>query len=100
MTSADWQDTGWMSRGACRGLPLEAFFPLKADVVTEDAADACGICKVRKQCEDYAFETHQAYGTWAGMSEDERKPARRNRQRQAVRDQKRAVDERDLEEAS
>jgi len=75
-----------MSRGACRGLPLEAFFPPQPAVVTEDAADACGICKVRKQCEDYAFETHQAYGTWAGMSEDERKPARRNRQRQAVRD--------------
>jgi hypothetical protein len=34
------------------------------------------------------------------MSEDERKPARRNRQRQAVRDQKRGGDERDLEEAS
>jgi WhiB family redox-sensing transcriptional regulator len=37
----------------------------------------CDSCIVRQQCLHWAIETNQDIGVWGGLSEDERKKARR-----------------------
>ena len=75
----------WRDRAACRGLPLDAFFPLKPEVITDDAADACAICPVKRECLEYALGLPVRHGTYGGLSEEERGLERRRRQRRAGR---------------
>ena len=95
-----------MSRGACRGQDTTLFFgpegerQAEAAVREAEAVAFCQGCTVITACLDYALEERNDFGIWGGKTAAERKTERRNRQRQAVRDQKRAGDERDLEEAS
>lgn len=59
--------TGWREQAACRGVPLDVFYP--ADTHRRDAWDLaaawCAICPVRADC---ATE-HDGHGMWGGLSE-------------------------------
>ncbi len=45
--------------------------------VIERAKAICSICPVTASCLEYALETNQRNGTWAGTTEDERRSLRR-----------------------
>lgn len=75
--------TSWRSQAACKGLPNELFFPEQGDSQrrTRAAKKVCWVCPVREQCLDYALETGSRWGIWGGMTEKERRNARRRRRR-------------------
>ncbi|MFV1962201.1 MAG: WhiB family transcriptional regulator [Acidimicrobiia bacterium] len=71
---ADWKD-----QAACGGYPNALFFP-GADAssrTVERAQAVCAVCRVAEECLEYAFETNQRSGIWAGTTENERKSLRR-----------------------
>ncbi|MCK0092041.1 WhiB family transcriptional regulator [Rhodococcus sp. F64268] len=45
----------------------------------EAAKRICRSCPVSMQCLRYALESGERYGVWGGMTEEERKAARRRR---------------------
>ena len=59
--------TTWRKQAACRGLDVEAFYP-----VTEDDADAaeakavCAVCPVRQACLEHALARREREGVWGG----------------------------------
>lgn len=67
----------WTDNAACRGLPLGIFFSsAPADVAT--ARQVCGACPVIDRCREYVQAVEQyrpgsAYGTYAGVTERERR---------------------------
>jgi WhiB family transcriptional regulator, redox-sensing transcriptional regulator len=67
----------WRVLAACRTAEPELFFPISAQGPSvTDAARAkriCASCPVRSQCLDYARATHQTYGIWGGLTEQERR---------------------------
>jgi WhiB family transcriptional regulator, redox-sensing transcriptional regulator len=68
---------GWMSRGACRQMDPELFFPVAAGArrAARQAATAkavCGRCAVRADCLSYALEI-MPEGIWGGTTQDERR---------------------------
>lgn len=71
--------TDWRERAACAGYPNHVFFPVgDADERTIERAKAvCSICPVIDDCLEYALETNQRSGIWAGTTEDERRSVRR-----------------------
>ena len=58
--------TTWRKQAACRGLDVEAFYP-----VTEDEADAaeakavCAVCPVRQACLEHALAHREREGSGA-----------------------------------
>src|ERR1700722_19648808 len=74
----DW----WMS-AACREADPELFFPVAsrgpAAGEIARAKAVCAVCRVRRQCLQYALATHQMHGVWGGTTEDERQHGRRER---------------------
>lgn len=70
----------WMKRAACRGLDPELFFPVsetgEGAAQAAVAKDVCATCPVRRECLDWALETHAA-GVWGGTTESERRVLRR-----------------------
>jgi WhiB family redox-sensing transcriptional regulator len=68
---------GWMSRGACRQMDPELFFPIATVARQAEAAKAlCGRCAVRADCLSYALEI-MPEGIWGGTTQDERRAGRR-----------------------
>ena len=68
---------GWMSRGSCRQMDPELFFPVAAGALraSRQAATAkavCGRCAVRADCLSYALEI-MPEGIWGGTTQDERR---------------------------
>lgn len=82
----------WMDDGACRtdrlaarGISAAVFFSdTERDRVARlailEAKEVCRGCPVRSECDDWA-EEHRPQGIWAGMTEKERRLARRARSR-------------------
>lgn len=74
----------WQDRAACQGLDVELFFPLGTTGPALDQANqakaVCTGCPVSPQCLEWALATHQD-GIWGGLTDDERRTLRRNRQR-------------------
>jgi WhiB family transcriptional regulator, redox-sensing transcriptional regulator len=65
-------DAEWMTRGKCRDLDPEVFFP--SDGIGVQAAQRiCAECPVRSQCLEYALATRVDHGVWGGTSERERR---------------------------
>jgi WhiB family redox-sensing transcriptional regulator len=72
----------WYSRAACKGKPLDLFYPQAvsaADVEVSSAAALaiCARCPVREQCA--AAGKAERYGIWGGQTERQRQAARRRR---------------------
>ena len=61
-----------------RGLDAdpEAFFPEKGGS-TREAKRICAACPVRDDCLQYALENDERFGIWGGLSERERRRAKR-----------------------
>jgi WhiB family redox-sensing transcriptional regulator len=78
----------WMSRGACRQVDPELFFPTAvtgpAARQVEAAKAVCGLCVVRANCLSYALEA-MPEGIWGGTTMEERRAARGSSLRQARR---------------
>jgi WhiB family transcriptional regulator, redox-sensing transcriptional regulator len=72
----------WRVDAACKYLPTELFFPIghgpRAQAQTSVAKAVCKACSVRAQCLDYAMAANAQYGVFGGLSEEERREARRS----------------------
>lgn len=64
----------WHRQAACRGKDLDAFFPERGASVVEAKA-ICSTCTVTAECA--AAGLRERSGIWAGMSERQRRAARR-----------------------
>jgi WhiB family transcriptional regulator, redox-sensing transcriptional regulator len=75
----------WRAKAACVGQDTELFFASgntgAAAEQIEQAKAICACCEVRIACLEWALTTHQDAGVWGGLSEDERRTLRRNRER-------------------
>ena len=79
--------TDWQDRAACRDEDPELFFPVgtsgPALLRIEEAKAVCHRCPVMEQCRRLALETGQDTGVWGGLTEEERRAARRRASRAA-----------------
>ncbi len=71
-------ETDWRQRANCKEIPdPDVFFPIgttgPALDQIEQAKAICRPCPVKRDCLEWAIETHQESGVWGGLSEDERK---------------------------
>jgi WhiB family redox-sensing transcriptional regulator len=77
-----------MALGACQDTEPESFFPISpAGPGMAEAAEAkavCARCRVREACLRYALEAGQDHGVWGGLTEEERRAARRGNRRDAT----------------
>ena len=66
----------WLDAGACRSEDPELFFPITSSGPSAQqiaaAKAVCQGCGVQSQCLHYALDSHQSYGVWGGLSEEER----------------------------
>lgn len=71
----------WRHEAACRDEDPELFFPIgntgPALIQIEEAKRVCRSCTVMDSCLQWAMDTSQEAGVWGGMSEDDRRLARR-----------------------
>jgi WhiB family redox-sensing transcriptional regulator len=71
----------WQHSAACRDEDPELFFPVgtsgPAVLKIEEAKAVCRQCPVMDRCRQWALDTGQDCGVWGGLSEDERRAARR-----------------------
>ncbi len=75
-TPEEWE---WPSKGACRDADVTQFFHpdfergADRDRRAAAAKAVCARCPVQQQCRDYALTVGEAYGTWGGLDEIERR---------------------------
>jgi len=73
----------WRKHAACRDHDPELWFPpsdAPSELVDAQVATAkaiCAGCPVLHSCRSWALETGERFGVWGGMSEAERRRARR-----------------------
>jgi WhiB family redox-sensing transcriptional regulator len=72
------QRLDWQEQGLCGQADPEAWFPEKGHS-PRDAQKVCARCPVRQECLDYALANPEAtkYGIWAGLTEHDRRQARK-----------------------
>ncbi len=71
-------ELAWQDYGNCRGGDADLFFPERG-ASTRRAKAICDGCEVRDLCLDYALDNGEKFGIWGGLSERERRRARRER---------------------
>jgi len=68
----------WRSLAACQWADPDLFFPISSSGASlaqvAQAKAICAGCQVRRDCLAFALRTHQVYGVWGGLSEQERYP--------------------------
>jgi hypothetical protein len=64
VTTSTLRELEWQDQAACRGMGLDAFFPLPG-VWPEAAQRACSRCPVAGPCRDYGAT--QEHGVWGGL---------------------------------
>lgn len=71
----------WRQQAECRGGDVNTFFPGKGATTQrlEEARAICSVCKVQKECLDYALSIsdRNLLGVWAGYTARERRILRR-----------------------
>jgi WhiB family redox-sensing transcriptional regulator len=76
----------WRRAAACRDTAPDLFFPVGTTGLAieqiEAAKAVCEQCPVKEPCLQFALETNQDSGIWGGLSEEERRPLRRQWVRQ------------------
>lgn len=70
------EGSDWMLEARCLDADPEAFFPEKGGS-TREAKRICAACPVRDDCLQYALENDERFGIWGGLSERERRRAKR-----------------------
>ena len=70
--------SGWHTRAACRGRSDVNFFPTRGESIRV-ARSLCSGCTVCAECLEYALTHDRTAGVWGGMTERERKRAKRLR---------------------
>lgn len=77
----------WRHQAACRQEDPDLFFPVgtggPALLQVEKAKAVCRRCPVLDTCLDWALEAGQDAGVCGGLTEDERRAAKRRRTREA-----------------
>lgn len=76
-------DDGWVGYAACVDVPTHLFYPDKHHKA-EAAKAVCARCPVREQCLNEAMSRRDPHGVWGGLSPEERKSLRRERNRGAA----------------
>ncbi|MEA2828391.1 MAG: WhiB family transcriptional regulator, redox-sensing transcriptional regulator [Actinomycetota bacterium] len=76
-------DLSWRSRGACKGLEPDIFYPV-ADDGAQEAKAVCAQCVVRQPCLEYALNQREHEGVWGGATEKERRRILRQRRKTAA----------------
>jgi WhiB family transcriptional regulator, redox-sensing transcriptional regulator len=75
-------EENWRSLAAWRRANPDLFFPVSSSgrslAQVAEAKAICAGCLVRPQCLAFALRTHQVYGVWGGLSEQERDPEGRS----------------------
>lgn len=66
----------WVDDALCAEIGGDSWFPDKGENPAA-AKKACRRCPVRIECLDYAMSTGERHGIWGGLSETERRRARR-----------------------
>ncbi|MEU2232553.1 WhiB family transcriptional regulator [Streptomyces vietnamensis] len=72
-------DISWHARGACRGLEAKEadrlfFSAPRALSHIAEAKSICHRCPVRQDCFTHALDNDIRWGTWGGLTRDERRP--------------------------
>lgn len=73
--TTEWE---WQYRGACVGMDSSLFFHPDGERGGtrrrrgERAKAICATCPVIDRCRDHALASHEPYGVWGGMTEEER----------------------------
>jgi len=68
----------WQQQSACRGLDSGVFFHPSGERGAsrtrraERAKEICAGCPVLTQCREHALASHEPYGVWGGLTEEER----------------------------
>ena len=81
---------GWHEAAACRYVSPALFFSPDGERCAEKTAReahakaVCDGCPVRLACLAYALSVPIKHGTWGGLTEDERRRARRNETRRVA----------------
>lgn len=71
-------DDDWKLKAACRGKPLNMFYPYSGSVAEQEVVRFChDACKVREWCLIWALYIPEEYGVWGGMTSDDRKKLRK-----------------------
>ena len=82
MSFFGFMDEPWRMEALCAQTDPDLFFPEGGE--RNPAAKAvCGRCAVREQCLAFALDNREVYGIWGGLSADERKRFRAQRNRDA-----------------
>jgi len=68
----------WRDDAACKGKPLDWFYPLTNES-NEEAMAICDDCPVRQECLDYGVK-HEEFGIWGGMTAKDRQRLRKQMQ--------------------
>lgn len=68
----------WMTRGNCRHVDPELFFPERG-ASTDDAKAICAGCTVRDECLEYAIGHNIKFGIWGGKTIKQRRRITRER---------------------
>src|SRR5581483_11514431 len=82
-TQVGFDDEVWMLGAACRGRTELFFAPDDSETRSDrrrreaQAKKVCQECVVRVECLQEAFEADERFGIWGGLTERERRAARR-----------------------
>ena len=75
--------TDWRDLALCRATDPGLFFPVGTTGAALDqtaaAKGVCGQCAAREECLEFALDSNQDSGVWGGLSEEERRQIRRDR---------------------
>ncbi|MEU6313644.1 WhiB family transcriptional regulator [Streptomyces sp. NPDC047014] len=84
----------WRHEAACRREDPDLFFPVgsggPALLQIEEAKAVCARCPVRETCLQWALEEGPEFGVCGGLSEEERRTARRRTARARSRSRRTA----------
>lgn len=65
-------DEAWRTRGVCRSVDPETFFPAPNEP-SEGAVALCGTCPVQGPCLAWALQVGDCHGVWGGTTPRERR---------------------------
>jgi len=86
-TTPEYEDD-WRHSAACLDEDPELFFPIgntgPAKLQIDEAKAVCHGCEVITTCREHALKIGEEFGVWGGLSEDERRAIKRQKQRERV----------------